>query len=109
MLGAVGGTLSRTVTNSVFCRRPQSLLMRSCVPSASARKTQRWHLPNFAGDTMLFFMEGLTEQVFEEHTSENVECASFILGLFGLWQWPGQERCEGNGRSSPRPCHSLPV
>lgn len=84
MLGAAGATRSQTVTNSVFCRGPQSLLMRSWVLSASARKTQCWHLPRLGDDATLFFMERLTEQVLEEHTSENEECASFMLGLSGL-------------------------
>lgn len=86
MLGAAGGTRSQAVTNSVFCRRPQSLSMRSRALSAPARQTRRRHRPGSDDETTRLFTGRWTEPVFRERTSENVECAAFAVGPFGLWQ-----------------------
>lgn len=59
--------------------------MRPRTPSASARKTRRWHGPDSGDATSRLCTEHLTEQEFRGRPAGNVACAAFAGGLFGLW------------------------
>lgn len=78
--------------------------MRPCAPSASARKTRRWHGPDSGDATTRLCTEHLTEQEFRGRPAGNVACAAFAGGPFRTVAVP---RAGGSGGNRVRGMEGL--